>query len=197
MALRRNMVISYLERRMAERDWDQFWHLAWGHLFNALGMISVVGFFGFVVWGLASGTFQGTTKPPNDRSDSTREATQALFAKSLLNGPKPCAAKGKKVSEIKKCGVLGVRLGMSLDEVKEVLDGSGYFASGVSFTKSCHNQDPQCAGYIYARTDAFSISVNFRPAWAGDTTRYSVSNADFRIDLSLMPYLAPETMRIG
>jgi hypothetical protein len=180
---------------MANRDWDEFWGIAWGHLFHALGMISVVGFFAFIVWGLASGNFDRSEVRSNEDTDSDRKATQALFHKALLNAPKPCAVKGKKFSDIKNCTVFGLGLGMPLNEVTEALDGSGYFARKASFIKGCHNQDSRCVGYTYMKTDNFSVSADFMPAWEGDTTRLSVTDINLRVNLRTLPYVAPENMR--
>jgi hypothetical protein len=78
--------------------------------------------------------------------------------------------KGKRFSEIKNCSVFGLRLGMTFNEAKQIIDQSGYFPENVSLTKvkGCHSDNEACVGYVFTTKDGFSISVEFDPSFEGD-----------------------------
>jgi hypothetical protein len=92
-------------------------------------------------------------------SRQDRELMQKAFYQSLQNVGKPCAVKRKVFSEVKNCSVFGLRLGMKFDEVKKIIDQSGYFPEEASITKikGCHSDDEACIGYVFATKDGLSI----------------------------------------
>jgi hypothetical protein len=50
-----------------------------------------------------------------------RELMQKAFYQGPLNVAKLCAVKGKRVSDVKNCNLFGLRLGMTLDEAKQII----------------------------------------------------------------------------
>ena len=178
---------------MAGRNWEDFWGTAWLNLFNALGMVAVVGGMIWFVWALANGAFTSDNEAGR-RAPLDGKATQATFNKALLNVPKPCAVRGKKYSDITNCSVFGLRLEMSLAEVKETLDGSGYFPDKTALINDCKGEQPNCAGYVFERTDDFSIQAVFRAAYEGDKNLLAVSEIRMWLDPRSTPYFRAESM---
>jgi hypothetical protein len=121
---------------MTQEEWQAWWEIIWLNLLHIFGVVAAVGAFLWLVW-----TFAGPTLlPPKESRNqitSERKATQAVFQRALMNAPKPCVVKAKPYSDIRGCSVFGLRLGMSLEDVKESSDGSGYFSDGASLTKGC------------------------------------------------------------
>jgi hypothetical protein len=178
-----------------KKDWDEFWNIAWTNLFHSLGIIVVLGYAGFMTWCLviALTSQNSRSAAASPISESSRAVTQATFHRGLLAVQKPCAVKNKKSSNVESCSVFGLRLGMSLDEAKQTLEGSGYFHDEPSVAGSCHDSATHCN--IYGHADAFTVLVSFSPAYPGDNKLFSASEIVLRFKVAVIPYLNAQSMR--
>ena len=179
---------------MTQDKWQAWWEIVWLNLLHVFGIIAAVGVFLWLVW-----TFVGPiVLPPKEVRDQTtneRKATQAVFQRALMNVPKPCAVKGKPYSDVRGCSVFGLRLGMSLEDVKETLDGSGYFSDRTSLIKGCIERVPRCVGFVRQSNGDFSLTVYLMPAWEGDTTQLAIFDITLQIGPRTLPYFTPEHIR--
>jgi hypothetical protein len=127
-----------------------------------------------------------------------RELMQKAFYQGPLNVAKPCAVKHEKFSEVNDCRVFGLRLGMTFDDAKQIIDQSGYFPETASLTKvkGCHSHNETCVGYIFAVKDGLSIGVEFDPAFEGDESQPSVSQIALWFDPGANPYFDPRSFRV-
>jgi predicted TPR repeat methyltransferase len=164
---------------------------------GALVGIFLGGLLALLIVGPFSFERLGSSPPPSANPVSSQkdpEATRAAFQTSLFKEQIPCAVKGNKFSDVKDCAVFGLRLGMTVDEVKRVVDGSGYFSDRAFFVKGCTDPDPRCVGFIYRSKDGLSISADFVAA-NDDESRLVVSKVVMRLDFGANPYFDPSSSR--
>jgi lipoprotein NlpI len=124
-----------------------------------------------------------------------RKSEQASFHTVLLKERQPCAAKSGKVSDVRNCELFGIRLGMTVDEVKKVIDESGYFSKEASLTKPCGNPDSRCVGIIYSGdSDVLNVTAEFS-ASRDDASRLVASQVTMWLGSGTNPYFEPANMR--
>jgi hypothetical protein len=135
---------------------------------------------------------------PVDIKFLTEDDYPRAYAKSLLSGAsvpvsKPCATRGKRFSDVKNYSVFGLGLGMTFDEAKQIIDQSGYFPEKTTLTriKGCHSNNAACVGYIFARKDGISLSVDFDASSDGDESHLVVSQILLWFDPAANPYFDP------
>lgn len=188
-------------------DWEEIWGNIWYNIFNATGAVAFIAFVGLSgIWIVRSvlqpepahSSYLSTPSvSPMTISHQDRELMQKAFYRGLLNVSKPCAVKGRRFSEVKNCSVFGLRLGMTFDEAKKIIDQSGYFPEQASIAKikECHSDNEACVGFVFATKDGFSITVEFDPSFEGDETQLSVSKIMLWVDPGANPYFDPRGFR--
>jgi hypothetical protein len=125
------------------------------------------------------------------------EAVQHAFSKALLSATEPCAVKGKNYSDVERCSLFGIGLGMSLEDVKQKIISSSFFTREPMLIKGCHGSNKQCIGYVFEHKDGFSVSVEFEPT-SDEATKASalvVSDVTLWFTPGANPYFDPESMR--
>jgi hypothetical protein len=191
-----------------QHDWEEIWGIIWYNIFNATGAVGFIIFVGFFGMWIVKSVLQ--PEPAHSSYLSTpgvsqmattggqdRELMQKAFYQGVQNVGKPCAVKRKTFSEVRNCSVFGLRLGMKLDEAKQIIDQSGYFPEKASLTKikGCHSDNEACVGYVFATKDGLSISVEFDPSFQGDETQLSVAQITLWFDPGANPYFDPNSFR--
>jgi hypothetical protein len=175
---------------------------------GAVGFISLVGRLG--MWVVTSvpqpepahlsylSTPSATQMTTTSRQD--RELMQKAFYRGLLEVAQPSAVKRKKFSEVNNCSVFGLRLGVTVDRAKQIIDQSGYLPEAASLTKikGFHSHNEACVGYIFAIKDGLSINVDFDPSFEGDESQLSASPAESVLRPRQFPgNLGQDIWRIG
>jgi tetratricopeptide (TPR) repeat protein len=128
-------------------------------------------------------------------SSDAPKSKQANFRMNLFGQREPCAVKSGKVSDVKHCELFGIRLGMTVDEVKKVIDESGYFSEEARLTKPCGNPDPRCVGFIYiGDSDVLNIAAEFS-ASRDHASRLVASEVTMWLGSGTNPYFEPANMR--
>jgi hypothetical protein len=125
------------------------------------------------------------------------EAVQLAFSKELSSATAPCAVKGKNYSDVRRCSLFGIGLGMSLEDVTQKIKSSAFFTREPYLIKGCHGSNKQCVGYVFEHKDGFSISVEFEPS-SDESTEASaliVSDVTLWFMPTANPYFDPESMR--
>jgi hypothetical protein len=126
-----------------------------------------------------------------------RELMQKAFSRELQNVSEPCAVKCKKFSEVKNCSVFGLRLGMTLEEAKQIIDPSGYSPEKASLTelKRCHSDNEASVGYVFVTKVGLSIGLEFYSSFEVDETQLSVARIASWFDAGANPYFDPSSFR--
>jgi hypothetical protein len=168
-----------------------------------LGIIAVLGIVVGIAWSILWNILAPTPRPhPEPRpalavENPNREAMQANFNMVLFAASKPCATKTKpkSTSDVTNCSLFGLRLGMSLDEAKKIIDGSGYFPRNTYLlgTPSCDYKD--CAGKIYQKREGLTVSVEFGRVSPEDKTQLFAKEITLIFDPGGNPYFDSESLR--
>jgi len=166
-------------------NWETFWNNVWYNVFHGLGLIAVIAVLVGLVWMLAQPT---KTKTSEKTSEFPREVVQSNFNKALMAAPRPCAVKEKSGSDLTNCSLLGVKLGMSVDDVKNALDGSGYFKPSSLNTICSDKSDNDCGGFVRGDRDGLSATFRFGKSMA-------VREITLVFGSGIHPYYEPEALR--
>jgi hypothetical protein len=103
----------------------------------------------------------------------------------------------QKFSEIKNCSVFGLRLGMTFEEAKQIIEPSGYFPEKTSLTKlkGCHSDNEACVGYVFVTKVGLSIGLEFYSSFEDDETQLSVARIALWFDAGANPHFDPSSFR--
>jgi hypothetical protein len=139
---------------------ERFWEAAWLNLFHSLGFIAVIGFVSFFGYGIYKDVMRFGHEITSSESPDF-SSIRATFHSGLIADEKPCATKSGKAADLSGCDLLRLSLYMSLDSVKRVLNGSGYFSDRASLIMPKKDDRSLKYPYVYESNEVFSISVRF------------------------------------
>lgn len=187
---------------MPEYKFEKFWGRTWSSVLNTLGILAVICFPFGMIWivynspkdppaSVSSASNFDTTKA--DVEKQRVAAVRANFKRLLVLSDKPCALKGKKVSDVKNCSIFGLKLGDSFAVAKQTVDGSGFFTNPMTTIDMCDADKKNCRKFDYLKNEVFSLNINFIP-FEGDDELRTISEITLVLNLALIPYMDAEAM---
>jgi hypothetical protein len=186
--------------KAAGRDWEKIWGTVWYNLLHALGVAAVLAIVVAIVWSLVSDSTQsvssGTSTARAKANLYESEARQIVFSNNLMRETAPCARKTKDGSDVSGCSVFGLRPGMSYEQVKQVIDSSGYFSAQTILTEQHEKPAPGTPKAAAAHSkDGLYLGVEFVSAPPEDAAKLKASNITLTLGPGANPYFDAKSMR--